>query len=190
MGKSTVAKMFREAGVPVHDADAAVHSLYAGRAAPLIENAFPGTVFKGTVDRGRLGSCVLDNPPALKILEAIVHPLVVASREEFLDKLRLSNPPIVVFDIPLLFETASEKAVDVIVVVSASAEIQKERVVARTGMLLERLQKILKYQMPDAEKRKRADHIIDTGVSLMHTREQVDRLIDLYRVGGTRIEDA
>ena len=161
MGKSATADMFRRLGVPVHDADAAVHALYRGRAAPLIEKAFPGTVTEGAVDRAKLGAAVLGHPARMKELEAIVHPLVHQEEEAFLQ--RASASPIAVLDIPLLFETGGERRCDAVLVVTASPEVQRERVLKRPGMTEEKLASILDKQMPDAEKRRRAHFIIDTG---------------------------
>ena len=178
MGKSTAAKMFADAGVPVHDSDEAVHRLYAGEAATLIEAAFPGTVVGGAVDRTLLSKQVLGNPVALKRLEAIVHPLVRADADAFLARNRAANAPIVLLDIPLLFETGGRDRVDKVVVVSAPAQIQRERVLARPGMSEEKLASILARQVPDAEKRKRADFTIDTGHSFDDTRAAVKEIID------------
>lgn len=163
MGKSTTAKMFADEGVPVHDSDAAVHRLYAGAAAPLIEARFPGVVVDGAVDRSRLAQAVLGNPEALKALEAIIHPLVRADADAFLAEHRARGAPIVLLDIPLLFETGGMDRVDRIVVVSAPAEEQRARVLRRPGMTEEKFEAILARQVPDAEKRRRADFVIDTG---------------------------
>lgn len=177
MGKSTTAAMFAEAGIPVHDADATVHRLYSGRAAPLIEAAFPGTVVGGTVDRERLGKAVIGNGDAMKALEAIVHPLVREEETAFLDKAREQGAPFVILDIPLLFETGGEKRVDAVIVVSADADIQRRRVLERPGMTDEKFEAILARQVPDAEKRKRADFIIDTGHGLDAARAQVQDVV-------------
>ncbi|MHA6642657.1 dephospho-CoA kinase [Mesorhizobium sp. A623] len=177
MGKSTAAKMFAEAGVPVHDSDEAVHRLYAGRAAPLVEAAFPGTVVDGVVDRSRLAGRVLGDKAALKRLEAIVHPLVRADADAFVARHRAANVPLVVLDIPLLFETGGRDRVDKVVVVSAAADTQRERVLARPGMSEEKLASILARQVPDAEKRRQADFIIDTGGSFDTTRAAVQRIV-------------
>ncbi len=152
MGKSTTAKMFAAEGVPVHDADATVHALYSGRAAPLIEAAFPGTVSDGKVDRTLLSQHVLGKPEAMKKLEAIVHPLVREEEQLFLQRARADHRRIVMLDIPLLFETGGEARVDVVVVVTADAEVQRDRVLARPGMSEDRFEAILAKQMPDAEK--------------------------------------
>lgn len=178
MGKSTTAKMFVEAGVPVHDSDEAVHRLYAGAAAPLVEAAFPGTTINGTVDRARLSSAVLGNPSAIKRLEQIVHPLVRADADAFVEDNRGRGLPLVVLDIPLLFETGGRNRVDKVVVVTAPADIQRERVLARPGMTAAKFAAILANQVPDAEKRRQADFIIDTGKGIVTARQEVRRIID------------
>ena len=178
MGKSTIAGFFAEAGVPVHDADAAVHRLYAGEAAPLIEAAFPGTTSGGTVDRTLLANRVLGDPAALKRLEAIVHPLVQASERLFLAEAEARGDKVVVLDIPLLFETGGEERVDAVVVVSAPAEVQRTRVLERPGMTAEKFEAILAKQMPDAEKRARADFIVDTSQGFEAARAQVHAILD------------
>src|SRR5437763_670919 len=161
MGKSTTAGFFVEAGVPVHDADAAVHRLYAGEAAPLIEAAFPGTTSGGAVDRTLLAKRALGDPAALKRLEAIVHPLVQASERRFLAEAEVRGEKVVVLDIPLLFETGGEARVDAVVVVSAPADVQRARVLSRDGMTAARLEALLARQMADAEKRARASFVVD-----------------------------
>ena len=178
MGKSTTAKMFADAGIPVHDSDEAVHRLYRGPAAALIEEAFPGTLVDGTVDRERLGRAVIGNPPALKRLEAIVHPLVRADADAFLDRHRQAGARLAVLDIPLLFETGGRARVDKVAVVTASAATQRERVLARPGMTAEKFEAILAKQVPDAEKRAMADFVIDTGHGLDVARTQV---LDIIR---------
>ncbi|MEX0345690.1 MAG: dephospho-CoA kinase [Rhizobiaceae bacterium] len=177
MGKSTTAKMFAEAGIPVSDADSIVHELYSGRAAPLIEAAFPGTVEAGTVDRTRLSKAVLADKAALQKLEAIVHPLVAEERDKFLNQHRSAGEKLVVLDIPLLFETGGEKLVDKVVVVTADEAIQRQRVLERPGMTEEKFNSILTNQVPDAEKRSRADFIIDTGLGMQSARDAVDEII-------------
>ena len=177
MGKSTAARMFAEAGVPVHDSDEAVHRLYAGAAAPLVEAAFPGTTVDGVVDRARLGPRVLGDPAALKKLEAIVHPLVRADTDAFLARHRAAGAPLAVLDIPLLFETGGRERVDRVVVVSAPADIQRERVLARPGMTAEKFEQILARQVPDAEKRRLADFVIDTGHSFEQTRAAIAAVV-------------
>jgi dephospho-CoA kinase len=177
MGKSTVAGMFIEAGVPVHDADETVHRLYAGKAAPLIEAAFPGTVANGAVDRQALSRRVLGDPAALKRLESIVHPLVRADADAFVAAQRAAGLPLAVLDIPLLFETGGRERVEKVVVVSAPAEVQRRRVLARPGMTAQKFEQILARQVPDAEKRQKADFVIDTSGSFEQTRAAVGRVI-------------
>ncbi len=177
MGKSATARMFAEAGVPVHDSDEAVHRLYAGAAAPLVEAAFPGTAVDGVIDRARLGGHVLGDPAALKKLEAIIHPLVRADADAFLLRHRTAGAPLVVLDIPLLFETGGRGRVDKVVVVSAPADIQRTRVLARPGMTAEKFEQILARQVPDAQKRRLADFVIDTGHSFDQTRAAVATVI-------------
>lgn len=183
MGKSTTAKMFVEAGVPVHDSDEAVHRLYAGEAAALIEDAFPGSVKGGVVDRTELSRRVLGDAAALKRLEGIIHPLVRADAHAFLERNRAAGVPVVALDIPLLFETAGRGRVDKVVVVTAPAGMQRERVLARPGMSVEKFEAILAKQVPDAEKRKLADYVVDTGHGLAHAREQVQSIVDDLTVG-------
>lgn len=177
MGKSAVAAMFQGLGIPVFDADAAVHELQGpgGALLPAIEAAFPGTTGPQGVDRGKLGAAVFGDVEALRRLEAIVHPAVGAMRKEFLA--RNADKALIVFDIPLLFEKGGWEQVDAVVVVSAPASAQRERVLARPGMSEEKFEHILKLQVPDAEKRARADYVIDTGVSLAETRHAVQRLV-------------
>jgi dephospho-CoA kinase len=177
MGKSTVAGFFAAAGVPVHDADAAVHRLYAGDAVPAIEAAFPGTTVDGKVDRARLGTRVLDDPAALKRLEAIVHPLVRRDEERFLADARAAGAEVAVLNIPLLFETGGDKRCDAVVVVSAPAEMQRERVMSRPGMTPEKFASLLAKQIPDAEKRRRADFVVDTSRDFDSTRAQVRAIL-------------
>jgi dephospho-CoA kinase len=173
MGKSTTAGFFVEAGVPVHDADAVVHRLYAGEAVPQIEAAFPGTTAGGIVDRTLLAKRVLGDPVALKRLEAIVHPLVQASERRFLADAEARGDKVVVLDIPLLFETGGEARVDAVAVVSAPAEVQRARVLERPGMTAEKFEAILSKQMPDVEKRSRADFVVDTSQAFEATRAQI-----------------
>lgn len=177
MGKSTTAAMFAEAGIPVHDADATVHRLYSGRAAPLVEAAFPGTVVDGVVDRERLGAAVIGNDDAMKRLESIVHPLVRAEEVAFLEQARASGAPFAILDIPLLFETGGDRRVDAVIVVSADAAIQRKRVLERAGMSEARFEAILARQVPDAEKRARADFVIDTGHGMEAARAAVRDVI-------------
>jgi dephospho-CoA kinase len=173
MGKSTTAKLFTEAGVPVYDADAAVHKIYEGEAAPAIESAFPGTTVDGKVDRAKLSAKVVHDPAAIKQLEQIVHPMLGASRKKFLDEAERAGAPVVVMDIPLLFETGGEKRVDAVVVVSTDAASQRERILARGTMTNEALDAILARQLPDAEKRKRADFVVDTSHGLDPVRTAI-----------------
>lgn len=173
MGKSTTAKLFIEAGVPVYDADAAVHQLYEGEASPVIEAAFPGTTANGKVDRAKLSARVVQDPVAIKQLEQIVHPMLGASRQKFFADAEAAGAPIVVLDIPLLFETGGEKRVDAVVVVTTSPELQRERVLARGTMDAAKLEAIIAKQMPDAEKRKRADFIVDTSHGLDPVRARI-----------------
>jgi len=178
MGKSTVARMFEELGVPVFDADAVVHRLQGpgGALVEAIEAAFPGSTGPNGVDRGKLGAAVFADPAALARLEAIVHPAVRAARRAFL--LEHAGARLVVFDIPLLFEKGGVEEVDAVLVVSAPAAVQRARVLARPGMTAERFAGILAKQLPDADKRARADHVIDTGRSLAQTRAKVARLVE------------
>ena len=171
MGKSTTAQLFRDEGVPVADSDAIVHALYGGKAAPLIEAAFPGVVLDGVVDRTKLGGLVIGKPDAMKTLEAIIHPLVRQEQENILAKAKSSGAKFAVLDIPLLFETKSELRVDKIVVVTAPAAVQRRRVLERSGMTIEKFEAIVSRQMPDAEKRARADFMIDTsqGIEAAHS---------------------
>ena len=177
MGKSTVAAMFEEAGVPVFDADAAVHALQGpgGALVESIEAAFPGTTGPQGVDRARLGAHVLGDADALARLESIVHPAVAAMRQRFLEAHQ--DAPLIVFDIPLLFEKGGGAGLDAVAVVSAPPEVQRERVLARPGMTLEKFERIRALQMPDAEKRARADFVIDTDVPHEDTRAQVRQLV-------------
>jgi dephospho-CoA kinase len=182
MGKSTTAKLFAEAGVAVNDSDAVVHDLYAGEAAPLVDAAFPGTMKNGAVDRQELGRQLAQNPDGFKRLEQIVHPLVRKRESEFLDRQQQAGVDMVLLDIPLLFETGAEQRVDAIVVVSANPQIQRERVLARPNMTEEKFNMILSRQTPDAEKRRRADYIVDTSHEIEAARKQVAEIIaDLKR---------
>ena len=181
MGKSATAQLFRDEGIPVHDADQAVHELYAGRAAPLINAAFPGTVAGGKVDRKLLSEKVLNNPTAMKRLEAIVHPLVRETEKAFLRQAAKSGAELAVLDIPLLFETHAETRLDKVLVVTASPDIQRSRVLARQGMTTDRFEAILARQMPDAEKLARADYVINTSFGLDKARADVRNLIQRLR---------
>jgi dephospho-CoA kinase len=178
MGKSTTAKLFAEAGVPVYDADAAVHKLYEGEAAPAIEAAFPGTTVGGKVDRARLSARVVHDPAAMKQLEQIVHPMLGASRQKFFDDAERSGAAVAVVDVPLLFETGGEKRVDAVVVVTTSPEVQRARILARDGMTDEKLDAILARQLPDAEKRRRADFVVDTSHGLDPVRVRIRDILD------------
>jgi len=178
MGKSTTAKLFEEAGVPVYDADAAVHKIYEGEAAPAIEAAFPGTTADGKVDRNKLSAKVVHDPAAMKRLEQIVHPMLGASRQEFLHDAEQSGAPVAVVDIPLLFETGGEKRVDAVVVVTTTPEIQRQRILERDNMTGEKLDALLARQLPDAEKRKRADFVVDTSHGLDPVRARIRDILD------------
>lgn len=177
MGKSAVAAMFRGLGVPVFDADAAVHELQGpgGACLAAIERAFPGTTGPPGVDRQKLGAAVFGDPAALKRLETIVHPEVAELRRTFLAD--NATAPLMVFDIPLLYEKSGQHGLDAVLVVSAPAELQRARVLARPGMTPEKFAQILALQVPDADKRARADHVIDTGTTLAETRHAVQRLV-------------
>jgi dephospho-CoA kinase len=177
MGKSTAAGFFAEAGIPVHDADAAVHRLYAGEAVPAIEAAFPGTTSDAKVDRRRLAERVLADPAALERLEAIVHPLVRRDEEQFLAQAEAVGAEVVVLNIPLLFETGGDRRCDAVVVVSAPAEMQRERVMSRPGMTEEKFASLLGKQLPDAEKRRRADFVVDSSHDLDSTRAQIRAIL-------------
>jgi dephospho-CoA kinase len=178
MGKSTTAKLFAEAGVPVYDADATVHMIYQGEAAPVIEAAFPGTTTDGKVDRSKLSASVVHDPLAIKRLEAIVHPMLRAHHQQFLDEAERSGAPVAVVDVPLLFETGGDKRVDAVVVVTTSAETQRERILARGTMTSEALDALLARQMPDAEKRNRADFVVDTSHGLDPVRASIRDILD------------
>jgi dephospho-CoA kinase len=178
MGKSTTARFFAEAGVPVHDADAAVHRLYEGAAVPAIEAAFPGTTDGGKVDRTKLAARVLRDQAALKRLEAIVHPLVQEDERRLLAEAEARGAKVAVLDIPLLFETGGEARVDAVVVVSAPADVQRARVLERPGMTVQKLEAILAKQMPDAEKRRRADFVVDTSRGFEAARADVRAILD------------
>ena len=173
MGKSTTAKIFAEEGIPVHDADATVHRLYEGEAAATIEAAFPGTTVDGRVDRRKLAKCALDDSVAMRRLEAIVHPMVRAAEERFLAEAEQNHASVVVLDIPLLFETDGDRRCDAVVVVSAPADVQRARILERPDMTEEKFAAILSRQMPDAEKRRRADFVVDTSKGFDQARAQV-----------------
>eukprot|EP00198_Chlamydomonas_reinhardtii_P004278 XP_001693614.1 predicted protein [Chlamydomonas reinhardtii] len=189
MGKSTVSNMLKEEGVPVWDADATVHKLYSagGAAVPLVEAEFPGVAVAGAIDRAALSKYVVGNESAMRRLEGLVHPLVAADRAAFLQQVRASGQALAVLDIPLLYETGgpSRHGCDAVAVVSAAAELQRARVLARPGMSEEKLAAILSRQVPDEEKRQQADFVLDTGVDLADTRRQVGQLVaELRRKGG------
>ncbi len=177
MGKSTTADMFAAFGIPVYSADATVHDLYRNEAVPAVEAAFPGTTVEGVVDRARLSQKLAQEPDGFQKLEAIVHPMVHAREQAFLEKHRKQGTKLVVLDIPLLFESGKQSTVDCVVVVSCAPEIQKQRVLARPGMTGEKLALILSRQMPDSEKRKQARYVIDTGNGLDAARNQVARIL-------------
>lgn len=183
MGKSATSEMFRAEGVPVYDADAAVHALYAkgGAAVAPLAEVFPSAVIDGAVDRTVLSSLVIGKPDEIKKLEMIVHPLVGMQQRNFLEENRAKGTPIVVLDIPLLLEGQGRRMVDAIAVVSAPAEMQRERVLARPGMTQEKFAEILKKQMPDADKRAAADFVIDTGRGFDYAREQVRQVLGALR---------
>lgn len=181
MGKSTTAALFAEQGIPVNDSDRVVHELYHGEAVPLIAAAFPEVIVDGVVDRTKLSENLTKNPANFKILEAIVHPLVRRREQGFLDSARSSGADIVVLDIPLLFETEAQNRVDVVVVVSCDPQLQKKRVLKRAGMTEEKFDLILARQVPDKEKRARADFVIDTGHGIESARSQVSEIISTLR---------
>ena len=177
MGKSTTARFFTEAGVPVHDADATVHRLYAGDAAAAIEAAFPGTTVDGKVDRERLAAHVIGDPAAMRRLEAIIHPLVRREQDRFLRNAEAAGAKVAVLDIPLLLETGGDRRCDAVVVVSAPPEVQRARAFERPGMTEEKFASLLAKQMPDAEKRARADFVVDSGQGLDSARHQVHAIL-------------
>ena len=188
MGKSTTAQLFAEAGVPVYDADAAVHRLYEGEAVAAIEAAFPGTTANGKVDRNRLSAHVVHDSAAMKRLEGIVHPMLGASRQKFLRDAESTGAPVAVVDVPLLFETGGEKRVDAVVVVTTSPELQRERILARPNMTEEKLAAILARQMPDTEKRARAHFVVDTSHGLDPVRARIrDILAEAAKMSPGRI---
>jgi dephospho-CoA kinase len=178
MGKSTTAKLFAEAGVPVYDADATVHKIYEGEATSAIEAAFPGTTAQGKVDRAKLSAAVIHDRAAMRRLEQIVHPMLRSHHQKFLDEAEHSGAPVAVVDVPLLFETGGEKRVDAVVVVTTSADIQRERILSRENMTSEKLDALLARQMPDAEKRARADFLVDTSHGLEPVREQIRDILN------------
>jgi dephospho-CoA kinase len=181
MGKSTTARFFAEEGVPVLDADAVVHALYDGEAVAAIERAFPGTSRDGRIDRDELSRRVVGDAAALKRLEAIVHPLVRAAQARFLADAERAGAPVAVLDVPLLFETGGDQRVDAVVVVSAPADVQRARTLDRAGMTLEKFDALMQKQMPDAEKRRRADFVVDTSQSFDSARAQVRAILASVR---------
>jgi len=189
MGKSTAAARFRALGVPVFDADAEVHRLYAGEAAREIERAFPGTTAAGLVDRRKLAAALIADESGYKRLEAIVHPLVRQSQRKFLHDARDRGEQIAVVEIPLLYETGADQLVDTVVVVSASREAQRDRVLARPGMTAEKLDSLLARQLPDAEKRRRAEFLVDSSGTIAASEALVDAIVAMLRTReGTAFE--
>jgi dephospho-CoA kinase len=176
MGKSTTANLFKKHGVPVYDADQTVHDLYTGRLVPLIEAAFPGSTKEGVVDRAKLSTYVVGHPDKLKALEAIVHPAVQEEQDRFIQKHR--DSPLVVLDIPLLFENGKDRFCDAVAVVSTDAATQRKRVMMREGMTEEKLDSLLSRQMPDSEKRKKAQFIIDTSLDIPDAERQVISILN------------
>jgi dephospho-CoA kinase len=177
MGKTAIASRMRALGIPVCDADAEVHQLYEGAAVAPIEAAFPGTTSAGRVDRQKLTASLLADPGGFQRLEAIVHPLVQAAERDFLQRAAADGAEIAVLEIPLLFETGGDRRVDVVVVAHAPAEIQRQRVLERQNMTLEKLEQVLARQLSDEEKRARADFVVDTSGTFAETHAQVDRII-------------
>lgn len=188
MGKTTTSEMFKAAGVPVISSDEIVHALYRGEAAPLVEQAFPGTTNAGVVDREALSRQLMADPSGFSKLEAIIHPLVRARQKDFIDQSARNGAEIAVLDIPLLFETGAETRVDAVVVVSCDAALQQARVLDRPGMTEEKFEAILARQTPDAEKRARADFIVDTGRGLDDARAQVAAIIEALGKTANRSE--
>ncbi len=177
MGKSTLAAHMRARGIPVFDADAEVHRLYAAEAAPLVEQAFPDTTFAGVVDRKRLSAALAKEPDGFKRLEAIVHPLVRTSERAFLHEAKSAGHPLAVLEIPLLLETGADRVVDIVILASAGPELQRQRVLERPGMTREKLSLILARQLSDAEKRRKAHVVVDTGQALPQTLENLDTVL-------------
>jgi dephospho-CoA kinase len=178
MGKSTTAKLFAEAGVPVYDADATVHKVYEGEAVAAVEAAFPGTTANGKVDRSRLSAKVVGHPQEIRRLEQIVHPMLRAHHQRFIEEAERSGAAVAVVDVPLLFETGGDKRVDAVVVVTTSPDVQRERILARGSMTEEALDALLARQMPDAEKRKRADFVVDTSHGLDPVRARIRDILE------------
>ncbi|MDO1584727.1 dephospho-CoA kinase [Rhizobium oryzicola] len=183
MGKSTTAKLFADAGIPVNDADAVVHDLYRGEAVPLVERAFPGSTSGGEIDRTVLARQLAERPERFKELEAIVHPLVREKERQFVERMTAAGSDMVLLDIPLLFETRAEQRVDVVIVVSCYPQLQRQRVLARPGMTEDKFNMILARQTPDAEKRARADFVIETDHGLDAARIRVSDIIGMIRNG-------
>ena len=181
MGKSTAAAQFARRGVPVFDADAEVHRLYAGKAVPAIAELFPDAVHGGEIDRARLAEEVAGAPERLRALEALVHPMVAEAQIAFLREAESNGAEFAVLEIPLLFEVGAERRTDVTVVVSAPAAMQRERALARPGMSAEKLDRLMARQMPDAEKRARANYVVDSSVSLDDMQRQIDKILDSLR---------
>jgi dephospho-CoA kinase len=183
MGKSTTAAMFEQEGVPVNDADAAVHDLYRGNAVGPVAEAFPGTLKNGVIDRQELSRQLSLDPGKLPLLESIVHPLVRQREVDFLNHQKKAGAEVVVLDIPLLFETGGEERVDAVVVVSCDPQLQRQRVLARPGMSEDKLEMILARQVPDCEKRRKADFVIDTGTGTEVARQRVKEIITSLKAG-------
>ena len=181
MGKTTTAQMFRDMGIPVFDSDAEVHDLYRTEAVAAVEKAFPGVTEAGVINRQKLGERVIGNPEAFKRLEAIVHPLVRKRERDFRKQAEAAGNQLVVLDIPLLLETGRQESIDVLIVVSASADVQRRRVLERKGMTREKFEVILSRQVPDEDKRRQADFVIDTGSGLETARKQVQEIIETLR---------
>jgi dephospho-CoA kinase len=181
MGKSTAAARFRARGIAVFDADAEVHGLYEGAAVSQIEQAFPGTCEAGRVDRQKLSQALASDPKGFERLEAIVHPLVRAAEKAFLKQRKSAGDAMAVLEIPLLFETGRDKDMDAVIVVSAAPDVQRRRVLERPGMTAAKLDRLLARQIPDAEKRRRADFVVDTNGTLAETQAQIDAIIARYR---------
>jgi len=177
MGKSTTAKLFEEAGVPVYDADATVHKIYEGEAVPAVEAAFPGSTANGKVDRQKLSAMVVNNADAMKRLETIVHPMLRSHQLKFLSDAESNGAPVAVLDIPLLYETGGEGRVDAVVVVTTTPEVQRARILARENMTPDKLDAILSRQLPDAEKRARADFVVDTSHGLDPVRQRIGEIL-------------
>jgi len=181
MGKSTAANYLKSLGIPVFDSDAAVHALYEGEAVQAIEQAFPGVAHDGRVDRSKLGEAVAGDPEALRRLEAIVHPLVRRKQRDFILAEEMRGSDMVILDIPLLFESGADTLCDAVIVVSAPEEVQRQRLSVRKGMTPEKIDDLLSRQMPDAEKRARADFVVDTSGTIPESRAQLDRILATLR---------